>query len=199
MCRVRQLTLWFATGRWSGCRRASGRRSDFRWRCRDPAVAVSAASEALGLQERIGYTEGIVSALHVLGHAHRASGDTHAARQHHRRLAAIGSLNAAGSRRRSGREPAAAHPACGPTDRPPGRLGSLEPNAARLATPRLRGDGHRPRWASGGGRDRAPLQPASVGVDWLAAAVGSVGGPAEPCRRDRFVRAAQAAKPPRTV
>ena len=51
----------------------------------DAAAAMSAASEALALQERIGYTEGIVSALHVLGHAHRASGDTHAARQHHRR------------------------------------------------------------------------------------------------------------------
>ena len=34
----------------------------------DAAAAVSAASEALDLQERIGYTEGIVSALHVLGH-----------------------------------------------------------------------------------------------------------------------------------
>ena len=51
----------------------------------DAAAAISAASEALALQERIGYTEGIVSALHVLGHAHRASGDTHAARQHHQR------------------------------------------------------------------------------------------------------------------
>ena len=39
----------------------------------DAAAAISAASEALALQERIGYTEGIVSALHVLGHAHRAS------------------------------------------------------------------------------------------------------------------------------
>jgi tetratricopeptide (TPR) repeat protein len=51
----------------------------------DTAAAISAASEALALQERIGYTEGIISALHVLGHAHRASGDTHAARRHHQR------------------------------------------------------------------------------------------------------------------
>jgi tetratricopeptide (TPR) repeat protein len=51
----------------------------------DARAAVSAASEALVLQERIGYTEGIVSALHVLGHAHRTSGDTEAARQQHRR------------------------------------------------------------------------------------------------------------------
>ena len=35
----------------------------------DAHAAVSAASEALELQELIGYTEGIVSALHVLGHA----------------------------------------------------------------------------------------------------------------------------------
>ena len=35
----------------------------------DAAAAVSAASEALALQELIGYTEGIVSALHVLGQA----------------------------------------------------------------------------------------------------------------------------------
>jgi predicted ATPase/DNA-binding SARP family transcriptional activator len=51
----------------------------------DAAAAISAASEALALQERIGYTEGIVSALHVLGHAHRIGGDVDAARQDHRR------------------------------------------------------------------------------------------------------------------
>ena len=51
----------------------------------DTAAAISAASEAVALQERIGYTEGIVSALHVLGHAYRASGDMHVARQHHQR------------------------------------------------------------------------------------------------------------------
>ena len=46
---------------------------------------MSAGSEALDLQERISYTEGIVSALHVLGHAHRISGELDVARQHHRR------------------------------------------------------------------------------------------------------------------
>jgi non-specific serine/threonine protein kinase len=51
----------------------------------DIEPAVSAASEALELQEKIGYTEGTVSALHVLGHAHRLAGDLDAARQVHRR------------------------------------------------------------------------------------------------------------------
>ena len=57
----------------------------------DAATAVSAASEALALQERIGYTEGIVSALHVLGHAHRISGDIDAARHHHQRALGLAS------------------------------------------------------------------------------------------------------------
>jgi predicted ATPase len=57
----------------------------------DAAAAVSAASEALDLQERITYTEGIVSALHVLGHAHRISGEIDAARQHHRRALGLAS------------------------------------------------------------------------------------------------------------
>ena len=54
-------------------------------------LAVSAASEALGLQELIGYTEGIVSALHVLGQAHRLRGDLDAARDHHRRALVLAS------------------------------------------------------------------------------------------------------------
>ena len=51
----------------------------------DASRAVTAATEALGLQERIGYTEGTVSALHVLGHAHRACGSVEVARDLHRR------------------------------------------------------------------------------------------------------------------
>lgn len=51
----------------------------------DAAGAASAGSEALDLQERISYTEGIVSALHVLGHAHRITGELDVARKHHRR------------------------------------------------------------------------------------------------------------------
>ena len=46
----------------------------------DASTAVAAATEALDLQERIGYTEGIVSALHVLGQAQRLGGDIDAAR-----------------------------------------------------------------------------------------------------------------------
>ena len=41
----------------------------------DAERALSAAGEALVLQETIGYTEGTISALHVLGHAHRLAGD----------------------------------------------------------------------------------------------------------------------------
>jgi tetratricopeptide (TPR) repeat protein len=57
----------------------------------DAATAVSAASEALDMQVRIGYTEGIVSALHVLGHAHRISGDIDLARHHHQRALGLAS------------------------------------------------------------------------------------------------------------
>jgi tetratricopeptide (TPR) repeat protein len=57
----------------------------------DGAAAVAAASEALALQERIGYTEGIVSALHVLGQAYRLRGDLEAAREQHRRALALAS------------------------------------------------------------------------------------------------------------
>ena len=57
----------------------------------DAAAAVPAASEALDLQERIGYTEGMVSALHVLGTAQRQSGDPDAARRHHRRALGLAS------------------------------------------------------------------------------------------------------------
>jgi tetratricopeptide (TPR) repeat protein len=55
------------------------------------ATAVSAASEALDMQERIGYTEGIVSALHVLGQAHRISGEIDVARHHHHRALGLAS------------------------------------------------------------------------------------------------------------
>jgi predicted ATPase len=57
----------------------------------DAAGAVSAGSEALDLQERISYTEGTVSALHVLGHAHRISGEIDVARKHHRRALGLAS------------------------------------------------------------------------------------------------------------
>ena len=57
----------------------------------DTAAAVSAASEALALQELIGYTEGIVSALHVLGQASRLHGDLDEARVHHRRALTLAS------------------------------------------------------------------------------------------------------------
>jgi predicted ATPase/DNA-binding SARP family transcriptional activator len=51
----------------------------------DIDAAVAAAGEALEFQEKIGYTEGTVSALHVFGQAHRLAGDTDAARDIHRR------------------------------------------------------------------------------------------------------------------
>jgi predicted ATPase/DNA-binding SARP family transcriptional activator len=57
----------------------------------DAPAAISAASEALDLQERIGYTEGVVSALHVLGNAQRLSGDLDAARRCHRRALGLAS------------------------------------------------------------------------------------------------------------
>jgi predicted ATPase len=57
----------------------------------DAPSAVSAASEALALQELIGYTEGVVSSLHVLGHAHRSRGDIDSAKHHHRRALALAS------------------------------------------------------------------------------------------------------------
>jgi hypothetical protein len=57
----------------------------------DAAAAVPAATQALDLQERIGYTEGMVSALHVLGTAERLSGDLDAARRHHRRALGLAS------------------------------------------------------------------------------------------------------------
>ena len=57
----------------------------------DPAAAVDAATEALRLQEEIGYTEGTVSALHTLGRAHCLNGDADAARDHHRRALTLAS------------------------------------------------------------------------------------------------------------
>jgi predicted ATPase/DNA-binding SARP family transcriptional activator len=54
-------------------------------------AAISAASEALGLQERIGYTEGTVSALHVLGQAHRLAGDVDAPRHLHQQALRLAS------------------------------------------------------------------------------------------------------------
>ncbi len=55
----------------------------------DHARAITAATEALEHQERIGYTEGTVAALHVLGGAHRAGGQLDDARQAHRRALAL--------------------------------------------------------------------------------------------------------------
>jgi predicted ATPase/DNA-binding SARP family transcriptional activator len=57
----------------------------------DFSTAAAAAAEALDLQERIGYTEGTVSALHVLGHAQRLAGRTEEARGSHRRALALAS------------------------------------------------------------------------------------------------------------
>jgi predicted ATPase/DNA-binding SARP family transcriptional activator len=57
----------------------------------DASAAVTAAAEALELQERIGYTEGTVSALHVLGQAQLLGGDAGAARLSHRRALALAS------------------------------------------------------------------------------------------------------------
>ena len=45
--------------------------------------AVRSATEAVDVQERIGYTEGIIAALHLLGRANLAGGDTSAAQSHH--------------------------------------------------------------------------------------------------------------------
>ena len=58
---------------------------------RDASTAVAAAVEALDLQERIGYTEGTVSALHVLGQAQQLGGNTEEARVSHRRALALAS------------------------------------------------------------------------------------------------------------
>jgi predicted ATPase/DNA-binding SARP family transcriptional activator len=49
----------------------------------DHEAALRTANEALALQEAIGYTEGTVSALHVLGQSHRLAGDAVAARDVH--------------------------------------------------------------------------------------------------------------------
>lgn len=57
----------------------------------DPSTAVTAAGEALDLQEQIGYTEGTVSALHVLGQAQQRVGRTNDARASHRRALALAS------------------------------------------------------------------------------------------------------------
>jgi tetratricopeptide (TPR) repeat protein len=57
----------------------------------DAEGALAAASEALALQETIGYTEGTVSALHARGHAHRLAGNIDAARRDHRRALGLAS------------------------------------------------------------------------------------------------------------
>lgn len=57
----------------------------------DPATAIATGSEALELQERIGYTEGAVSALHVLGQAHARDGSVDDARAAHRRALGLAS------------------------------------------------------------------------------------------------------------
>jgi tetratricopeptide (TPR) repeat protein len=49
----------------------------------DHEAALRTANEALALQEAVGYTEGTVSALHVLGQSHRLAGDAEAARDVH--------------------------------------------------------------------------------------------------------------------
>jgi tetratricopeptide (TPR) repeat protein len=49
----------------------------------DHQAALRTANEALALQEAVGYTEGTVSALHVLGQSHRLAGDAVAARDVH--------------------------------------------------------------------------------------------------------------------
>jgi predicted ATPase len=58
---------------------------------RDAPTAIAAAVEALDLQELIGYTEGTVSALHVLGQAQQLGGNTEGARVLHRRALALAS------------------------------------------------------------------------------------------------------------
>ena len=50
-----------------------------------PDLAVSGASEAVAVQERIGYTEGVIAALHLRGLASLAADDLPAARAHHER------------------------------------------------------------------------------------------------------------------
>ncbi|HEX6658850.1 MAG TPA: hypothetical protein VF065_12245 [Ilumatobacter sp.] len=52
-------------------------------------VAVDTATEAVAVQERIGYTEGVIAALHLLGHASLAAGDLAAARADHERALAL--------------------------------------------------------------------------------------------------------------
>ena len=57
----------------------------------DYTAAIAAATEALALQEQIGYTEGMVSALHILGRAHRLAGDNGSARTVHLRALQLSS------------------------------------------------------------------------------------------------------------
>jgi tetratricopeptide (TPR) repeat protein len=52
-------------------------------------VAVGNATEAVAVQERIGYTEGVIAALHLLGESSLAAGDLGAARAHHERALAL--------------------------------------------------------------------------------------------------------------
>jgi predicted ATPase/DNA-binding SARP family transcriptional activator len=52
-------------------------------------VAVRGASEAVAVQERIGYTEGVMAALHLRGQASLAAADLPAARAHHERALAL--------------------------------------------------------------------------------------------------------------
>jgi predicted ATPase/DNA-binding SARP family transcriptional activator len=48
-------------------------------------TAVRSATEAVAVQERIGYTEGVIAALHLLGQSSLAADDLAAARVHHER------------------------------------------------------------------------------------------------------------------
>jgi hypothetical protein len=57
----------------------------------DHGAAATAATEALGMQEQIGYTEGVASALHVLGQAHRLAGELRTAKDLHRQALRLAS------------------------------------------------------------------------------------------------------------
>jgi hypothetical protein len=52
-------------------------------------AAVRSATEAVAVQERIGYTEGVIAALHLLGQSSLAAGDLAAARTHHEHALAL--------------------------------------------------------------------------------------------------------------
>src|SRR5205807_10496579 len=53
------------------------------------ADVIATGSQALAAQESIGYTEGVIAALHLLGEAHIQSGDLDTADSLHRRALAL--------------------------------------------------------------------------------------------------------------